>query len=93
MLQALENLSSIENHAKASFYMTKDIKYLELNNLIRNMRSKYLNRLIKKEAQLWCISKHICLAKSALEECGNRYYSKGEKDLAIESYNDAGKLL
>ncbi|PJE67927.1 hypothetical protein COU94_04530, partial [Candidatus Shapirobacteria bacterium CG10_big_fil_rev_8_21_14_0_10_38_8] len=57
------NLISMEEHFFFTYNKTKDAKYLDLLNEIREMRKSALKRIIKDyEGEVWCISKHLLAA-------------------------------
>ena len=96
MLQALMNTASIEHHAIMSYFKSKDKKFLELRDIARNVRRRWLDRIVKEESaedsENWCISKHILLASMAYLEIGDRYYSMKKLKEAQEAYED-GRIL
>lgn len=94
LIFGLQNLISIEAHAKNSFYMNNEEKWTELNDIIRQIRSRWLQVIVKKEnSQIWCISKHLLASIMSLQEVSNRLYSSDDKDLAKQAEEDAGILL
>jgi len=94
MCYMLKNLISIEDHSASSFAITKDKKWLELLELIRKMRTKWLSLAVKKESShLWCVSKHLLASAEGMIEVGNRFLSTNQKDIASDAFNDASKLL
>lgn len=85
------NLISIEEHFFFTYNKTKDEKYLNLLNEVREMRKDLLKRIIKDyEGEVWCISKHLLAASMRLMEVGTKALTKGEKkeagDLFQKSY-------
>jgi hypothetical protein len=81
------NLISIEEHFFFTYNKTKDEKYLELLNEVREMRKDLLKRIIKDyEGEVWCISKHLLAASMRLVEVGTKSLTKGNK-------KDAGDLF
>lgn len=94
MCYMLKNLISIEDHSASSFGMSQDKKWLELLEMIRKMRTKWISLIVKKESShLWCISKHLLASAEGMLEIGNRFLSTNQKDIASEAFNDASKLL
>ena len=94
LIQALVNLVSLEEHSINSYYMNQDAKWLEVNDIARNMRSELLQLIVKKEnSQLWCASKHLLASIMATRECGNRFYSQGKKSLAEDLYSKSSILF
>jgi len=81
------NLISMEEHFFFTYNKTKDEKYLDLLNEVREMRKDLLKRIIKDyEGEVWCISKHLLAASMRLMEVGTKALTKGEK-------KDAGDLF
>ena len=63
------NLISMEEHFFFTYNKTKDAKYLDLLNEIREMRKSALKRIIKDyEGEVWCISKHLLAASMRFME-------------------------
>ena len=81
------NLISIEEHFFFTYNRTKDEKYLDLLNEVREMRKDLLKRIIKDyEGEVWCISKHLLAASMRFVEVGTKALTKGDK-------KDAGDLF
>ena len=81
------NLISMEEHFFFTYNKTKDEKYLDLLNEVREMRKDLLKRIIKDyEGEVWCISKHLLAASMRFMEVGTKVLTKGEK-------KDAGDLF
>lgn len=85
------NLISIEEHFFFTYNKTKDEKYLNLLNEVREMRKDLLKRIIKDyEGEVWCISKHLLAASMRLMEVGTKLLTKDDKknteDLFQKSY-------
>ena len=90
LIYGLKNLCAIESHAKSSYYMTHDKKWKELNDIIRDMRSKWLEKVVKKEnSELWCCSKHLLNSFMSMEEVANRLSGEESED----ANKDAEMLL
>ncbi len=71
---AVMNLISMEGHFFFTYSKTKDGKYLELLNQIREMRKSALKRIIKDyEGEVWCISKHLLAASMRFMELGQSF--------------------
>lgn len=86
------NLISIEEHLFYTSQKTKDIKYLDLLNEVRKMRTELLREIIKDyEGEVWCISKHLLAASMRIMEVGTKELKKGDKkkawSLFEKSYN------
>jgi len=57
LFELCKNLSSMEAHAIGSYNSTKDEKWLEVKEIIRSIRTKYLSLIVKKnDGQLWCFT-------------------------------------
>jgi len=92
MIQALMNTASLEHHAIISYWKSKNKKFLELRDIARQMRRRWLDRIVDEkssESELWCISKHLLLSSMAYIEIGDRYYAMNKINEAEESYEDA----
>ncbi len=88
---AIMNLISMEEHFFFTYNKTKDPKYLELLNEIREMRKSALKRIIKDyEGEVWCISKHLLAASMRFMEVGTKALTKGDipdaEDMFQKSY-------
>lgn len=89
---AIMNLVSMEEHFFFTYNKTKDTKYLELLNEIREMRKSALKRIIKDyEGEVWCISKHLLAASMRFMEVGTKALTKGDQkdaqDMFQKSYD------
>lgn len=86
------NLISIEEHLFFTYNKTKNSKYLDVLNEVREMRKDLLKRIIKDyEGEVWCISKHLLAASMRVMEVGTKALTKGDKqdaeDLFQKSYS------
>jgi hypothetical protein len=90
----LMNLVSLEEHCFFSYVKTKDDKFLEMLNIVRELRKKLLALIVKKdnESEKWCMSKHFLASSMRLYEVGNRLLGEGKEKEAKELYNDAAEL-
>lgn len=89
----LMNLVSLEEHFYFSAMKTKDDKYLTLLNETREMRKKFLARLvINPQGEEWCISKHLLAASMRLYEVGTKELSNGNKESANGFFEAAFEL-
>ena len=52
MIFAIKNLIAIEDHSATSFGINNDKKWIELIDIIRKIRTKWISTLIKKEESL-----------------------------------------
>jgi len=87
---AVMNLISIEEHLAFTIAKTKKQEYLDVYNVVRDLRSKYMKRLIKnKTGEIWCVSKHLLAATMRLMETAVKYNKEGNKKEARELLNDA----
>lgn len=90
---AVMNLISIEEHLFFSGAKTKDSKYYELLNQVREMRKTLLKKIIKNyEGEEWCISKHLLAGCMRLMEVGTKSLTKGDKKEAEEFFQMAYSL-
>jgi len=90
---AVMNLISIEEHLAFSFMKSNNKKYFELINVIRKIRAKYLEKLIKSSKyENWCISKHLLSIVMRLLESSNKLFVFNREDEAIECLKDANYL-
>ncbi len=87
------NLISIEEHLFYTSQKTKDMKYLDLLNEIRKMRTELMKEIIKDyEGEVWCISKHLLAASMRVMEVGTKELKKGNKDKAWNLFDKSYKL-
>ena len=87
------NLISMEEHFFFTYGKTKDPKYLDLLEQVRDMRKSALKRIIKDyEGEVWCISKHLLAASMRFMEVGTKYLTKGDKTDAQDMFNKSYDL-
>jgi hypothetical protein len=87
------NLISMEEHFFFTYNKTKDAKYLDLLNEIREMRKSALKRIIKDyEGEVWCISKHLLAASMRFMEVGTKALTKGDKSDAQDMFQKSYQL-
>ena len=87
------NLISIEEHLFYTSQKTKDIKYLDLLNEVRLMRTGLMKEIVKEsEGEVWCISKHLLAASMRVMEVGTKELKKGNKDKAWDLFDKSYKL-
>lgn len=90
---AIMNLISMEEHFFFTYNKTKDAKYLELLNEVREMRKSALKRIIKDyEGEVWCISKHLLAASMRFMEVGTKSLTKGDMDDAQDMFKKSYQL-
>jgi len=90
---AIMNLISIEEHLFFSGAKTKNSKYYELLNQVREMRKTLLKKIIKNyEGEEWCVSKHLLAGCMRLMEVGTKSLTKGNKKEAEELFQMAYSL-
>lgn len=90
---AIMNLISIEEHFFFTYNKTKDSKYLDLLNEIREMRKSALKRIIKDyEGEIWCISKHLLAGSMRFMEVGTKALTKGDKSDAEDMFQKSYQL-
>jgi len=90
---AIMNLISMEEHFFFTYNKTKDSKYLDLLNEIREMRKSALKRIIKDyEGEVWCISKHLLAASMRFMEVGTKALTKGDKNDAEDMFQKSYQL-
>jgi len=90
----LMNLVSLEEHCFFSYVKTQDEKFLEMLNIVRELRKKLLALIVKKddESEKWCMSKHFLASSMRLYEVGNRLLGEGKEKEAKELYKDSAEL-
>jgi len=87
------NLVSIEEHFFFTYNKTKDEKYLDLLNEVREIRKDLLKRIIKDyEGEVWCISKHLLAASMRFVEVGTKALTKGKKSDARDMFQKSYQL-
>jgi len=90
---AIMNLISMEEHFFFTYSKTKDKKYLDLLEQVREMRKSALKRIIKDyEGEIWCISKHLLAASMRFMEVGTKYLTKGDKSDARDMFQKSYDL-
>ncbi len=90
---AIMNLISMEEHFFFTYEKTKDEKYLDLLDEIREMRKKALKRIIKEyEGEVWCISKHLLAASMRMMEVGTKALTKKDRKTSKEMFDNAYHL-
>jgi hypothetical protein len=90
---AIMNLISMEEHFFFTYNKTKDAKYLDLLNEVREMRKSALKRIIKEyEGEVWCISKHLLSASMRFMEVGTKALTKGDKSDAEDMFQKSYQL-
>ena len=90
---AIMNLISMEEHFFFTYNKTKNAKYLDILNEIREMRKSALKRIIKDyEGEVWCISKHLLAASMRFMEVGTKSLTKGDKKDSEEMFQKAYQL-
>lgn len=90
---AVMNLVSIEEHLIFSGAKTENMQYYNWVPQVREMRKKFMERLIKnKEGEMWCISKHLLATTMRLMEIGTKQQSLGKPELAEEFFNHAYEM-
>lgn len=87
------NLISMEEHFFFTYNKTKDEKYLDLLNEIREIRKSALKKIIKDyEGENWCISKHLLASSMRFMEVGTKALTKGDKDNAKDMFEKSYQL-
>ena len=90
---AIMNLISMEEHFFFTYSKTKEEKYLDLLNEVREIRKSALKKIIKDyEGEVWCISKHLLAASMRFMEVGTKYLTKGNKENAKEMFEKSYQL-
>ncbi len=90
---AIMNLISMEEHFFFTYSKTKDPKYLDLLNEVREMRKSALKRIIRDyEGEVWCISKHLLAASMRFIEVGTKALTKGDKSDAEDMFQKSYQL-
>ncbi len=70
---ALMNLISLEEHFYFTAMKTENGKYLDMLNDIREMRKKFMKKIVKDTVgEEWCISKHLLATSMRLIEVGTK---------------------
>ena len=90
----LMNLVSLEEHCFFSYAKTNDEKFLEMLDIVRELRKKLMLLIVKKddESEKWCMSKHFLASSMRLFEVGNRLFHEGKEKEAKEMYKDSAEL-
>lgn len=89
----LMNLVSLEEHCFFSYAKTKDNKFLNMLDTVRELRKKLMLLIVKKDdSEKWCMSKHFLASSMRLFEIGNRLLHECKEKEAKEMYHDAAEL-
>src|SRR3989338_2337264 len=89
---ACMNLISIEEHLQFTHNKTKKPEYLEIAAAVREVRKKYLKKLVgAPEGELWCVSKHLLSATMRMMESGTKFL-KLNKNEGLEMFADSHEL-
>ncbi len=89
---ACMNLISIEEHLQFTHNKTKKPEYLEIAAAVRELRKKYLKKLVgAPEGELWCVSKHLLSATMRMMESGTKFL-KLNKSEGLEMFADSHEL-
>ena len=87
------NLISIEEHLFFTYGKTKDEKYLDLLNEVRETRKIMLKKIIKDyEGEVWCLCKHFLAASMRFMEVGTKYLGRGDKKQAEELFKKSYEM-
>ena len=90
---AVMNLISLEEHFYFTAMKTKEDKYLDNSDEVRNMRKELLKELMPNhEGETWCASKHLLSATMRLIEVGNKLQSENKKNEALKMFERAYKI-
>jgi len=90
---AIMNLISMEEHLLFTYEKTKDEKYLDLLNKVRNSRKELLKKIVKNpDGEIWCISKHLLSASMRLMEVGTKKLGNKEEKEAKDLFDKAYAL-
>lgn len=86
----MQNLIAAEHHALESFATSKENYWIEIAEMIRKNRSKWMYKIIKESNdQRYCFAKHILASAMAMKELGNRFQSSGDKESAKECFDES----
>ena len=90
---AIMNLISMEEHLLFTYEKTKDEKYLDLLNKVRNSRKELLKKIVKNpDGEIWCISKHLLATSMRLMEVGTKKLGNKEEKEAKDLFDKAYAL-
>ncbi len=90
---AVMNLVSLEEHFFMTSQKTGKDEYLALMQEARDLRKKYLARMIDvHEGETWCVTKHLLAATMRLIEVGTKYQTSGKTKEAKTAFADAYRL-
>ena len=86
------DMVAFEDHCDPSFVSTKDENNLSDKNWMRNMRSRYLDRIAKNtKGNDWCRLKHLCRIAKGLQELSSRFLSVGDIESSKQCAEDWGE--
>lgn len=91
---AIMNLISLEEHFLFSYMKTENKKFLDFLEQIREIRKKFLAKIVKKDddSEKWCIGKHLLAASMRLSEVGTKYLHDGKEKEAEDAFIEAFNL-
>lgn len=90
---AVMNLISLEEHFFFSAQKTKNDKYLNLLDEVRELRKTMLAKLMpQNEGETWCISKHLLAATMRFMEVGTKFQTDKKTKQAKEMFSAAYKM-
>jgi hypothetical protein len=90
---ALMNLISLEEHLYFTAMKTDNAKYLEMLNSVREVRKKFLKKIVVNPVgEEWCISKHLLAASMRLMEVGTKELAKDNKEDSNAAFRAAFDL-
>ena len=88
------NLVETSEHMFMNWIITEDETWLEDRATIDEIRKRKQIELQKEEdSQLHCINKHLFSDFKRAQELGDKEWRDGNKEKALENYNDAKVLL
>lgn len=78
---ALMNLISLEEHFYFTAMKTGEEKHLDMLESVREMRKRFLAKLVRNpKGEEWCVSKHLLAASMRLYEVGTKELAKDKRE-------------
>jgi len=99
LAKGIKELIEAENHARYSYQVTGNKRWLEILKTLRKMRGKWSEILSREEEgfgkreETWCCSKHILSASKRLEEVADKLLDKDFDMRVVDELLKDGKLL
>jgi hypothetical protein len=91
----VQELQEAESHCIKSYVGTKDDKFIKTLNKIRELRTKWAEKIFveQEKTQVWCLNKHLTSASKRATEVGTKLLSLDNEKECKEAFLDSGEIL